>query len=258
MSGVLSGQVAVLVGGTSGIGLEIARHMAEAGCSAIALVGRNERNGKTAELELKQRWPGVATAFLAADVTQPVAVTALTRQITQRFGHVDTLVHGIGGEFSPEPFERSDWSTIDSLILTHLTSALYVTRAFLPTMIGRNKGSVLLIGSDAAKVATPGEAIIGAAKSGLAMFARTLALEVSRYHIRVNCLTPSIVQGTRTYDRLMANQFSATLFRKAEKRARLGVATPSDIAPLAVFLVSPLAAKITGQTISINSGISAA
>jgi NAD(P)-dependent dehydrogenase (short-subunit alcohol dehydrogenase family) len=99
---------------------------------------------------------------------------------------------------------------------------------------------------------------MGAALSGIAMFTRALALEGKRSGIRANCVTPSIVRGTPLYDRLMAAPFTGRLFAKAEAQAHLGVVTPADIAPLIVFLASPAAAKLTGQAISVNGGISAA
>ena len=79
-----------------------------------------------------------------------------------------------------------------------------------------------------------------------------------RAGIRANCVTPSIVRDTPFYDRLMAAPFSGRLFAKAETLAQLGVVRPTDIAPLVVFLASPAAAKLTGQAISVNGGISAA
>jgi 2-hydroxycyclohexanecarboxyl-CoA dehydrogenase len=90
------------------------------------------------------------------------------------------------------------------------------------------------------------------------MFTRTLALEVSRFGIRANCVTPSIVRDTISHERVMAGELSRKVFEKAEARARLGVPTPRDVAPLVVFLASPLSARITGQAVSVNGGISAA
>jgi 3-oxoacyl-[acyl-carrier protein] reductase len=75
--------------------------------------------------------------------------------------------------------------------------------------------------------------------------------------VRVHAITPSIVKDTLAYERVMSNEFSRKLFQKAESRARLGVVSPKDIAPLAVFLASPASSKMTGQAISVNGGISA-
>ena len=128
----------------------------------------------------------------------------------------------------------------------------------LPLLIKDGGGSIINIASDAAKIATPGESVIGGCKAATLMFSRTLALETSRYGIRVNCLTPSIVRNTPAYDRVMSSEFSRKLFEKAERKARLGVVEPSDIAPICVFLAGPGSSKITGQGISVNGGISAA
>ncbi len=127
----------------------------------------------------------------------------------------------------------------------------------MPHLIARAGGVIVNLASDAAKVATPGEALQGALKAGVVMFSRTLALEASRYGIRVHAITPSVVKGTAAYERIMASEFSQKLFAKAESKAKLGVVEPADIAPLVVFLAGPGAAKMTGQAISVNGGISA-
>jgi 2-hydroxycyclohexanecarboxyl-CoA dehydrogenase len=90
------------------------------------------------------------------------------------------------------------------------------------------------------------------------MFSRTVAMEAKRDGIRVNAITPSLVEGTGVSERLFQDEFSSRLFGKAGSRASLGVSTPQDQAALLVFLASPAAAKLTGQAISLNGGISAA
>jgi NAD(P)-dependent dehydrogenase (short-subunit alcohol dehydrogenase family) len=114
------------------------------------------------------------------------------------------------------------------------------------------------VASDAAKIATPGESVIGAAMAAIAMFCRGMAIEAKRDGIRVNCVTPSIVKGTALYTRLQDNEFARRLFGKAEAMASLGVVTADEVADLIAFLASPAACKITGQTISVTGGISAA
>jgi NAD(P)-dependent dehydrogenase (short-subunit alcohol dehydrogenase family) len=111
--------------------------------------------------------------------------------------------------------------------------------------------------SDAGKTATPGETIIGAGKAAIIMFTRTVAIEEKRYGIRANVLTPSLVHGTASTERITTEGFSAKLFAAAARQATLGVPTADDVAALAVFLCSAAAAKLTGQAISVNGGISA-
>jgi NAD(P)-dependent dehydrogenase (short-subunit alcohol dehydrogenase family) len=122
----------------------------------------------------------------------------------------------------------------------------------------QKSGSIVCVASDASKVATPGEVAIGAAMAAIAMFCRGLAIESKRSGIRVNCVTPSIVRGTPFYDMLMRDAFASKLFSKAERLAALGVVNPDEVADLVAFLASAAAAKITGQTVSVNGGISAA
>ena len=135
---------------------------------------------------------------------------------------------------------------------------LLMCSVVLPLMRAQKSGVIINIASDAAKVATPGESVIGAVMAAIVMFSRTLAMEAKRDGIRVNALTPSLVEGTATADRILAEGFSQKLFQKAAKLAHLGVARPEDLAAISVFLAGPGGAKITGQAISVNGGISAA
>jgi len=135
---------------------------------------------------------------------------------------------------------------------------MHMAGAVLPGMRSRRGGVIINVASDAAKTATPGEAVIGAAKAAIVMFTRTIAIEEKRYGIRANALTPSLVYGTASTERITADGFSSKLFARAAQQAGLGVPTADDIAALTVFLCSPAAGRLTGQAISVNGGISAA
>jgi len=135
---------------------------------------------------------------------------------------------------------------------------MLLTRAVLPLMQAQGGGSIVNIASDAAKVATPGESVIGAAMAAIVMFSRVAAIEGKRNGIRVNAVTPSLIANTPTAERVLEDGFSRGLFEKAASMAHLGVAEPEDLASLIVFLGGPAAARLTGQAISVNGGISAA
>lgn len=135
---------------------------------------------------------------------------------------------------------------------------MLLTRAVLPIMSEQGGGSIINIASDAAKVATPGESVLGGAMAAIVMFSRVAALEAKRNGVRVNAVTPSLIAGTETAERVLADGFSQGLFEKAARLAHLGVAEPGDLASLVVFLGGPGAARLTGQAISVNGGISAA
>jgi len=255
---LLAGKVALVTAGTSGIGAESALRLAQAGAKAVIVNGRNPQTGAEVEARLKSQMPATDFKFIAADLNEIEQVRTLFAAAMQAYGRIDIVIHGGGAQIKPDLFINTDAATFQPMMSGHFMSLLYVCHCAVPIMKAQNGGAIVAIASDAGKIATPGETLIGAAKAAAIMFIRTLALEVSRFNVRANVLTPSIVRETKSYDRVMAGELSRKVFEKAEARARLGVPTPADIAPLVVFLASPLASKITGQAVSVNGGISAA
>lgn len=255
---LLASRVALLTASTSGIGAESARQLAQAGASAVIINGRNEAKGQALAAELGRTSPATKFVFIKADVVSPGAADMLFKRVADGFGRLDIFVHCGGAQIKPDLFINSDPATYQPQIDGHFTCMLHCCHYAVALMRQTGGGAIVTVASDAGKLATPGETIIGAAKAAAIMFTRTLAIEVSRFAIRANCITPSIVRDTISHERAMSGELSRKVFEKAEARARLGVPTPADIAPLVVFLASPLASKITGQAISVNGGISAA
>ncbi len=260
-STLLAGKVALVTGSTAGIGGQIAEQLAEAGAETVIINGRTVDSGEARRAELEAQIPGTRFLFAAGDSSKPEDMASIFDVIEKEAGGLDIYVHtGMSGHSGggPRPFVETDreyWTrSINGILLSLIEGC---SRA-VPMMLARGGGAIVSIASDAAKVATPGEAVLGGALAGNVMFCRTLGLELGRQQIRVNAVTPSITKGTRTYDRVMAGGFSRALFQKAERKARLGVASASDVAHAAVFLASPLASHITGQALSVNGGISAA
>jgi 2-hydroxycyclohexanecarboxyl-CoA dehydrogenase len=128
----------------------------------------------------------------------------------------------------------------------------------LPHMRDQQGGVIINVASDAAKVATPGEAVAGAAMAAIVMFTRTVALEAKRWGVRANVLTPSLIANTASTERICQDQFMSKLFTDVAGHAQLGVAEAEDLAAIVAFLASPDARRLTGQAISVNGGISAA
>lgn len=252
----LTESAALIVGGTSGVGLASARALAAAGVPRIAIVGRNAERGQLAAKSIAEL--GATAHFIAGDATDPAAAAAVAAEAEQLLSGIDILMCTTAPDGAPEPFINI--STVEAgRILTQLAlPPMYMAAAVLPGMRSRRGGVIVNVASDAAKTATPGESVIGAGMAAIVMFTRTLAIEEKRYGIRANALTPSLVQGTPTTERMTAGGFSAKLFAKAAQQAQLGVATADDLAALTVFLCGPGAARLTGQAISVNGGISAA
>jgi NAD(P)-dependent dehydrogenase (short-subunit alcohol dehydrogenase family) len=248
----------VITGGTSGVGLATALRFAEAGVKRMALLGRNVERGEAAREMVMNAHPELQVLFVSADANHVDQVNRAVAQVRAALGSIDVLVNSTVGTFVPTLFHELPIEDIETLLVQQMLAPLLMSRAVLNGMRERGGGVIINIASDACKVPTPGESVIGAAMAGIAMFSRGLALEAKRNGIRVNTLTPSLIQGTLTYDRVMADPFSAKLFGNAVKQAHLGVVGPDDLAGLIVFLASPQGARLTGQTISVNGGISIA
>ncbi|WLP88999.1 SDR family oxidoreductase [Gordonia sp. NB41Y] len=247
---------ALIVGGTAGIGLHSAFAMADVGVRRMVIVGRTQARGDDACERLRER--GVDARFVAGDARSVEGATAIEAQASEFLGAIDILMCTTAADVRPELFGNipatAIATTLDDLVLPSMLMASVV----LPGMRERRGGVVINVASDAGKTATPGETVIGAAKAAIIMFTRGLAIEEKRCGIRANVLTPSLVHGTASTERITSDGFSAKLFASAAKQAHLGVATADDIGALAGFLVTRAAAKLTGQAISVNGGISAA
>ena len=248
----LTNQRILIIGGTAGIGHETARRMLASGAGAVTVVGRDAARGMAAAEAL-----GPRARFLQGDAGLPGDTARIVAEAADTMGGIDTLFSCAGGDPMPRLLADIPLDELMTRITSSLAPVILPARAVYPVMAEAGGGAIILLASDAGKLATPGESAIGAAMAGIAMFARTMAIEAKRQGIRVNCLSPSIVQGTPLYDKAMADPFAARLFGKAEKMAHLGVVEPGDLAEMAIFLASPAAARITGQTISVTGGISA-
>jgi 2-hydroxycyclohexanecarboxyl-CoA dehydrogenase len=248
----------LIAGGTAGVGLASAAKFAASGVRRLAIVGRDAVRGQRARGALLADAPDAEVLFVSADVNRPEEATGVAREVHGRLGRIDVLLNSTVGPFGPKLLHKIQIEDIEPTVRLQLMGPLIMSRAVLPYMREDGGGVILNVSSDAGKLATPGETVIGAAMAGIIMFSRSLALEGKRDGIRVNALTPSLIEGTLTHERVMADEFSSKLFTKAREAAALGVVRPEDMAELIVFLASPQAAKITGQTISMNGGISAA
>lgn len=245
----------VITGGTSGIGFASALRFAADPAARIVINGRDAGRGAAACNDIMSRRPAASVRFVAADVSAPDGAAALIEAAAEHLGSIDVLVNAAGGDFGPVLFHDTSLEEIDGVVRHWLLATIYCCRLALPRMA--DGGAIVNVASDAAKVPTPGEAVIGGAMAGIAMFSRTLAMEAKRRRIRVNVATPSLVSGTRTHARITADGFSARLFEKAARAAHLGIPEPDDVAALIAFLAGPDAARMTGQVVSVNGGISA-
>ena len=168
------------------------------------------------------------------------------------------LVCTTGPSHPPQLLERVPIEAIQQRLNELVLPPLHMMHAVLPVLRAQRSGVIVNVASDAAKIATPGETLIGAAMAAILTFSKAAALEEKRSGIRINVLTPSLIAGTPGAALISADSFSAKMFEKAAAMAHLGVAEADDLAAMAVFLASPAARRVTGQAISVNGGISVA
>ncbi len=249
-------KTAIIFGGTAGIGLATAKALCEDNISHLIISSRTEARGLKAAEELSSLYPHCHVIFMACDVSDHLQVQSVFDDAHALLTRIDIVISSISPPILPCLFKNSDPANYATLLNTALIGVMNICKYACDAMRPHNSGSIITIASDAAKQPTPGETTIGAVMAGIVMLSRTIALEEKRNGIRVNCLTPSIVQNTPLYDELMEDPFCKKLFQKAEEKANLGVVTAQEIADMAAFLVHEKARKITGQVISVNGGIS--
>jgi len=247
-----------ITGGTSGVGLAAARQFLAAGVTRVVLLGRNEERGRGAREAVRAEWPDAQIEFVAVDANDPERATGAVEQAQSLIGSLDVLVNSTTHTALPTLLHKMPIEEMGTILTQQALAPLHMTRAVLPIMRELGGGAIINVASDAGKLATPGETVIGAAMAAIIMFSRAAAMEAKRDGIRINALTPSLIMGTPTGDRALQGEFSAKIFTKAISLAHLGVTEADDLAGLIVFLASPAAARLTGQAISMNGGISAA
>lgn len=258
MSKPLEECAVLIAGGTSGVGLASALAFADAGVTRLALIGRNTERGAAAREAVLAAHPEAAVHFLAADVNDPTRALEVTAGAHDLLDGLDVLVSTTTATYFPTLLQDLPIEDIRPALTQQALAPMLMSKAALPYLSAQGFGVILNLASDAAKVPTPGETVIGAAMGAILTFSRTLAMEAKRNGVRVNAITPSLIANTPTSERALSGGFSRKLFEKAGAMAHLGVAEPEDLAALVVFLAGPGAARITGQAISVNGGISAA
>ena len=243
----LAGKVAVITGGSRGIGAATARALAANG-TAVAVAGRDHAAiDATVQGILAQ---GGTALGVVADCTIESDLAALRRKVVNDLGPVNILAAFAGGNGMPVPTDTETGEHWRQVIETDLTSAFLTVSAFLPTMIARHSGVIITMSSAAARQAAKSSAAYAAAKSGVIAFSRHLASEFAKDGIRVNCVAPSAIENDRMRSWVPAGQRQE--LAAAFPLGRLG--QPADVAAATLFLASSAASWITGITLDIAGG----
>lgn len=243
------GKVAVVTGGAQGIGEAISRRLADE-CGTVAILDIQREKAQAVVDDIAAR-KGSAVA-VKMDIADSQDVKRAVKDVEDKFGRIDILVNNAGWE-KAAPFIELGEEFWDRIIAIDLRGHITVIRAVLDGMIARNYGRIVNIGSDAGRVGSSGEAVYSACKGGIIAFTKTLARELVRYNILVNCVCPGPTDTAMLATVGEANPRLKEALERAIPMRRLG--QPRDLAPAVAFLASDEANYITGQTLSVSGGL---
>jgi len=249
---LLENRVAIITGGSMGIGKGIALKFAEEGCS-IAIIGRTDR-GKKALTDITEK--GYKAMFVQCDISDSNQVNDMVNQVINKLGKVDILVNNAALAAIPKPvtdISDEEWATILSV---NLTGQFFCARAVLPYMIEKKYGKIINISSLAAVAPLAAEAHYSAAKAGLIGLTIDMAFELAQYNICVNAIIPGITD-TEALDTVIPpgqdkHDFLSDQIKNVVPFQRMG--TPQDVAGVALFFASELSGFVTGDRVIVAGG----
>ena len=242
-------KIAVVTGAASGIGQATAEALAQAGASVI-VADINREKGEAAAGGIRQK--GGKAEFLPVDMTDAASIAAFADAVQVKFGAVDIVVNGAGWG-QTKPFWESTDDFSEKVIALNFVGPMKLVKALLPKMMERGSGKIVNIASDAGRVGSLGETIYSGAKGGLIAFTKSLAREMARYNINVNCVCPG---PTETPLLFAVPEKHLEAFKKVIPFRRFG--KPSEVAAAVVFFASDGASYITGQVLSVSGGLTMA
>ena len=246
----LKGRVALVTGGNGGIGLGMARGLAQAG-AAIAIAGRNQAKSEAAAADLAKL--GVATTVVTGDVTDEAQCRRLVEETVARLGRLDILINNAGINIRKPPHEltMAEWKAV---VDTNLTSTFACSQAVYSIMKDAGGGKIINIGSMLSIFGAGFAAAYGASKGGVVQLTKALASGWAKDNIQVNAVLPGWIDTDLT--RAAREQIKGlnTMVLMRTPAGRWG--NPDDLSGIAVFLASPASDFITGTAIPVDGGYS--
>ncbi len=246
----LAGKVAVVTGGSRGIGLDLARALLQEEASVV-ICGRKEEALEAARVSLNG---GDSLLAVPAHIAREAEVENLFHLAVEKFGRVDILVNNVGMNLLTPSVVEAGPATWQKIVDSNLSGTYYCSAAAAKIMKGKGSGKIVSVTSIAARQASPGMGIYGVAKAGIEMLTRVLAAELASDNIQVNAVAPCMVK-TGFSQPFWSNE---DVYDEIVKSIPLGrLAETEDIVPPVLFLCSDGARFMTGQTISVDGGATA-
>lgn len=244
----LAGRVVLVTGGSRGIGRAVVLGFAELGCRVVFCYRADHAAAdRVCAATRTQGWQVTAHR---ADVTVRAEVDALVERVQAECGRIDVLVNN-AGSFPARPVVEMSDDEWFGVLNANLTAVFYTCRAVLPGMIAAGGGAIVNLASIAGQRGSAWHAHYAAAKAGVIAFTRSLAREVIRHNIRVNAVSP----GRIATDLLLEAQTDQEYARWMADTPAKRLGTPEETAAAVVFLASPAAAYIVGETLAVNGGL---
>jgi NAD(P)-dependent dehydrogenase (short-subunit alcohol dehydrogenase family) len=243
----LTGKTALITGATSGMGKAIAEALGKQGASVILSSNDTEGGQKTLQ-ELGN--PPITAVFIPCDMSKKQDIDVLVEQSLVIDGKIDILVSCVGVAM-PNGFLDINATDFEKTMSLNLQSAIYLTKLIIPQMQAQKDGSIIYLASIAGVRGNKNIGLYGISKAGLIQLARNLAVEFGPDNIRVNCISPGMIdtpfsQGLMSNQEFMERRLALTPLRR--------VGTPEEIASVAVLLASKEGGFITGQNIIVDGG----
>ena len=245
----LDDKTALVTGGASGIGRATVIELARCGATVICADLNAEKGAALASEASKTNYK---VEFVPVDLADLASIRRCADEVVRRHARIDILVNAAGWN-DIQPFMENPPEYMDRVIAINLGGTLHLTQALLPPMIAAGKGKIVNVSSDAGRVGSSGETAYAAAKGGVIAFTKSLAREVAKHSINVNCVCPGPTDTPMLQsrpDKLKEAFLRAIPFRR--------FARPEEIADAILFFAGPRSDYITGQVLSVSGGLTLA
>ncbi len=242
----LDGKTALITGGVSGIGKATALEFAR--CGAHVIVADINKDGGAA-IEAEAKAAGLSIDYVGLDLADLASIDACAAQVLASRGRVDILVNAAGWD-RIQPFLENSSDFIDRVLAINLRGPIGLTQKLVPAMAANGYGKIVNVSSDAGRVGSLGETVYAGAKGGMIAFTKSLAREVARYKITVNCVCPGPTDTPlfrAQPEKLQVALEKAIPFKR--------IARPQELADAILFFASPRSDYVTAQVLSVSGGL---